>query len=46
MNPHLSSARDIILGIETALASEIIGQHDLVRKLIITLFAGGHALIE
>lgn len=46
MNPHLSSTRDIILGIESVLSNEIIGQHDLVRKLIITLFAGGHALIE
>ena len=46
MNPHLTSTRDIILSLEDSMNTEIIGQHDLVRKLIITLFAGGHALIE
>ena len=46
MNPHLSSTRDIILGIENTLKETIIGQHDLIRKLMICLFAGGHALIE
>jgi MoxR-like ATPase len=46
MNPHLSSARDIILSLEEAIKSDIIGQHDLIRKLLITLFSSGHALIE
>ncbi len=46
MNSHLSSTRDIILGLEKSITQDIIGQADLVRKLIITLFAGGHALIE
>jgi hypothetical protein len=39
MNPHLSSTRDILLSIERALQSTIIGQHDLIRKLIIALFS-------
>lgn len=46
MNSHLSSTRDIILGLEKSITQDIIGQSDLIRKLIITLFAGGHALIE
>ena len=46
MNSHLSSTRDIILGLEKSITQDIIGQADLVRKLIITLFAWGHALIE
>lgn len=46
MNSHLSSTRDIILALEKSITHDIIGQADLVRKLIITLFAWGHALIE
>ncbi len=46
MNSHLSSTRDIILSLEQAVKNDIIGQHDLVRKLLITLFAWWHALIE
>ena len=46
MNPHLSSTRDIIISLEQDIGLEIIGQPDLIRKLIITLFSGGHALIE
>lgn len=46
MNPHLSSTRDILLALEWAVRESIIGQDDLIRKLIITLFASGHALIE
>lgn len=46
MNPHLSSTRDIILSLESSMNSVIIGQNDLIRKLITSLFAWGHVLIE
>ncbi len=46
MNPHLSSTRDIILSLESSMNSVIIWQNDLIRKLITSLFAWGHVLIE
>ncbi len=46
MNPHLSSTRDILLSIESAMQMTIIWQDDLIRWLIIALFARGHVLIE
>jgi MoxR-like ATPase len=46
MHAHLLSTRELILSLESAIGEDIIGQHDLIRKLIITLLAGGHALIE
>lgn len=46
MNPHLASTREIILALENEMSTTIIGQKDLIRKLITALFAGGHVLIE
>ncbi len=46
VNPHLSTTRDILLALEESLDREILGQKDLIRKLLITLFAWGHTLIE
>ncbi len=46
MNPNLSSTRDIILALESSMNNVIIGQSDLIRKLITSLFAWGHVLIE
>ncbi len=35
-----------ILGLKSYMESRILGQEDLVKKLIITLLADGHALVE
>ena len=42
----MSEIRDKIIGLQTYLDSQIIGQKELVKKLIITLLADGHALLE
>ncbi len=46
MNPALTHIRDILIGIREQVQVEIIGQDALIDKLIITVFAGGHALLE
>lgn len=42
----MSEIKDKIIGLQTYLDSQIIGQKELVKKLIITLLADGHALLE
>lgn len=42
----MSDVKDKIIGLQTYLDSQIIGQKELVKKLIITLLADGHALLE
>ena len=42
----MSEIRDKIIGLKSYMDSRIIGQKDLVKKLIITLLAEGHALVE
>lgn len=42
----MSEVKDKIIGLQKYLDSRIIGQRDLVQKLIITLLADGHALLE
>lgn len=42
----MSEVKDKIIGLQKYLDSQIIGQRDLVKKLIITLLADGHALLE
>lgn len=42
----MSETRDKILKLKSYMDSKIIGQTDLVRKMIITLLAEGHALVE
>lgn len=42
----MSEIRDKIVGLKDYMDSRIIGQKDLVKKMIITLLAGGHALVE
>ena len=42
----MSEVKDKIIGLQKYLDSQIIGQKDLVKKLIITLLADGHALLE
>jgi MoxR-like ATPase len=46
MNDWLTHIRSTLLDIEAHMTETIIGQSDLIRKLIITLFAWWHALIE
>jgi MoxR-like ATPase len=46
MNEGLSHIRSTLLDIETKIGETIIGQSDLIRKLVITFFARGHVLIE
>ncbi|OQY41850.1 MAG: AAA family ATPase [Anaerolineaceae bacterium 4572_78] len=38
--------RNIATSIETAVSQVIVGQHDLIRYTLITLLAGGNALLE
>ena len=42
----MSETRNKIIGLKNYMDSRIIGQKDLVKKLIITLLAEGHALVE
>ena len=42
----MSEIKEKIIGLQNYLDSQIIGQKDLVKKLIITLLADGHALLE
>lgn len=42
----MSAVKDKIISLQKYLDSQIIGQKDLVKKLIITLLADGHALLE
>lgn len=46
MNTHLLSLREILLSLETRVGETIIWQKNLVRKIIIALFAWGHVLLE
>ena len=39
----MSDLRDKVTGLEKRLESRIVGQEDLIRKMLITLLAGGHA---
>ena len=42
----MSELRDKLVGLKEHLQSKILGQEDLVKKLLITLLASGHALVE
>ncbi len=42
----MSNLRDKVIGLKTHLESKILGQQDLIQKLLITLLASGHALVE
>jgi len=42
----MSELRDKLVGLKQHLESRILGQEDLVKKLLITLLASGHALVE
>lgn len=42
----MENIRDKILSLKQYMETRIIGQEDLVKKLIITLLADGHALVE
>ena len=42
----MSKIKDKVISLQKYLDSRIIGQKDLVKKLIITLLADGHALLE
>jgi MoxR-like ATPase len=46
MNTHLQSLREILFSIESQIGETIIGQNNLIRKLVIALFAGWHVLLE
>ena len=46
MNPALTHIHDTLHAIKSGIQKEIIGQDALIDKLIITFFAGGHALLE
>ena len=46
MNPALSHIHDTLTAIKNEVKKDIIGQDELIEKLIITVFSWGHALIE
>ncbi len=46
MNPALTHIHDTLRQLRSDLEKNIIGQTTLLDQLLITLFAGGHALIE
>ena len=42
----MSELRDKIINLKNHMEERIVGQEDLVKKLLITMLAGGHALVE
>ena len=42
----MSDLRKKLVGLKNHIEKRIVGQEDLVKKLLITLLAGGHALVE
>jgi MoxR-like ATPase len=46
MNPALTHIHDTLASIKSEIQEDIIGQDAMIDKLIITFFAGGHALLE
>ncbi len=42
----MSDLREKVIGLKQYMQSRIIGQEDLVQKMLITLLASGHALLE
>lgn len=42
----MSETRDKIISLKSYLDTKIIGQEDLIKKLLITMLADGHALVE
>ena len=42
----MSEIRDKIIALQNFMESRILGQKDLIEKLIITMLADGHALVE
>lgn len=46
MIPPIQHIQDTLNALHRAIAHEIIGQDVLIEKLIVTIFAGGHALLE
>ncbi|MBX9808816.1 AAA family ATPase, partial [Candidatus Gracilibacteria bacterium] len=46
MNPALTHIHETLNAIRNQINKDIIGQNELIEKLIITFFAGGHALLE
>jgi len=46
LNPALTHIHETLQSIKSNIIQDIIGQDILIEKLIITFFAGGHALLE
>ncbi len=42
----MSDLKDKVIGLKKHMESRIVGQEELIKKLLITLLAGGHALVE
>ncbi len=42
----MSDLRERLVGLKKHMEERIVGQEELVKKLLITLLAGGHALVE
>jgi len=42
----LQAASELIKKLENAISSAVVGQQDVVRQILVTLIAAGHALIE
>ena len=42
----LQAANELIKKLENAISSAVVGQQDVVRQILVTLIAAGHALIE
>ncbi len=46
MNEALTHISEAMNALKKNLQNAILGQDDLLEKLIITIFSGGHALLE
>ena len=42
----MSDLREKVIALKAHLESKILGQQDLIQKLLITLLASGHDLVE
>jgi MoxR-like ATPase len=46
LSPALTHIHETLALLQSEMQKEIIGQNDVIEKLLITIFSGGHALIE
>ncbi len=46
MNPELEQLKEVLARAQAEVAKVIVGQHDVIERALIVIFAGQHALVE